>query len=131
LKLLKQFEDTKAELNNLVAERDQQSLLEKEKTSEQQSQLEQKVQEQNEKITELMTTIEANDKNQVKAINELQAINEKLEKENLILQQQLEEQVNSKCTQKHATFTKLAHRNQMLKRLYKKSMITSRRINSL
>jgi predicted nucleic acid-binding Zn-ribbon protein len=92
LNLLKQLENTKTELNKLVVEKYQQSLFEKE----QQSQFEQKIQEQNEKIASLMEAIEVNAKNHVKAMAELQAINDNLEKDNLALQKQLEEQVSSK-----------------------------------
>lgn len=100
LNVFKQLEEAKTELNKLTVEKDEQSLLEKKKTQEQQSQFEQKIQEQKEKITSLTATIEANKNDHAKAMAELQTINANLEKDNIALQQQLEEQVDRKYNEK-------------------------------
>ncbi|KAI8087860.1 uncharacterized protein B0P05DRAFT_635091 [Gilbertella persicaria] len=90
--LVQQLEDTKSELNNLLIEKDQQSFHEKEKTQEQQSEYEAKIQEQEQKINSLLATVEANERTESKTINELRSLNDQLALENAQLQQEIEQE---------------------------------------
>lgn len=65
----------------------------KEKLSTQQTEFDEKINEKTMEITNLLSTIETNEQNELKKIADLQAINENLEKENTQLQQEIEQQV--------------------------------------
>jgi hypothetical protein len=94
LDLLKQLDDTKTELNKLLKEKDEEILLTKEKNQQHEKDFEQKIQAQNDRIENLLATIDAKQKNEVDAVSSLETINQKLQEENLKLQKELELQVN-------------------------------------
>ena len=94
LNLLKQLDDTKAELDKLRKEKEDELLHTKEKNQQHTQEFEQQIQAQNVKIEGLLATIETNQKSQADAVNSLEAINKKLEDENKQLQKELELQVH-------------------------------------
>ncbi|KAG2200713.1 hypothetical protein INT46_006659 [Mucor plumbeus] len=95
LDLLKQLDDTKTELNKLLKEKDEEILLTKEKNQQHEKDFEQKIQAQNDRIENLLATIDAKQKNEVDAVSGLETINQKLQEENLQLQKELELQKSS------------------------------------
>lgn len=95
LNLLKQLDDTKAELDKLRKEKEDELLHTKEKNQQHTQEFEQQIQAQNVKIEGLLATIETNQKSQADAVNSLEAINKKLEDENKQLQKELELQKSS------------------------------------
>lgn len=95
LHLLKQLDDTKAELDKLLKEKDAEIQHTKEKNQQHSQEFEQKIQAQNDKIKDLVATIEINKKNQTDAVSNLEAINKTLQDENVRLQKELELQVKS------------------------------------
>ncbi|EPB92806.1 hypothetical protein HMPREF1544_00245 [Mucor circinelloides 1006PhL] len=95
LHLLKQLDDTKAELNKLLKEKDAELQHTKEKSQQHSQEFEQKIQAQNDKIKDLVATIETNQKSQTDAVSNLEAINKTLQDENERLQKELELQKSS------------------------------------
>ncbi|KAI9485711.1 MAG: hypothetical protein EXX96DRAFT_598447 [Benjaminiella poitrasii] len=88
LRLLSQLEDSKNELNKLLQEKEEQLVDEKKKKQE----YEERIQEQTRKISDLVNTIETNQGNEEKATAELRVTSDKLEKENMRLQEELKQQ---------------------------------------
>lgn len=69
----------------------------KNQLSAKQAEFDEKINEKTMEISNLLSTIETSEKNGLKQIEELQAINENLEKENTLLQQEIDQQVHWVC----------------------------------
>ncbi|KAK4514643.1 uncharacterized protein ATC70_002244 [Mucor velutinosus] len=107
LNLLRQLDDTKAELNRLLKEKDDEIQHTKNKNQQRTQEFEQQIQAQNVKIEGLLATLETNQKSQTDAVAKLEAINKKLEDENMQLQKELElQKSNLEDAQKELNDTK-------------------------
>lgn len=94
LNLLKQLDDTKATLDKLLQEKDDEIQHSKDTNQQHRQEFEQQIQTQNEKIEGLLATIETNQKSQADAVSNLEAVNKKLEDENVQLRKELELQAS-------------------------------------
>lgn len=132
LNLLKQLDDTKAKLDKLLQEKDDEikhskdtNQQHRQEVEQHRQEFEQQIQAQNEKIEGLLATIETNQKSQSDAVSNLEAVNKKLEDENEQLRKELGLQASqAPCGALRMGFIDvLLYRNQAWRVRKKNSMI--------